>query len=120
VELSRRQEFSAGRAGPTRARSRGVRRAALWALLLTGLGLAPFNPLALVASPLTPPGAAHPLGTDHLGRDVLSRLLHGGRWTLSAGLLAALIAAGPGTLLGLLAGYFEGPTDALITLRAPR
>ncbi len=123
MALNRRQELVAGRAPLTNARSRRVRCAAPWALLLISLGLAallaprlaPFDPMALVASPLTPPGATHLLGTDHLGRDVFSRLLYGGRWTLSAGLLAALVSAGPGVLLGLLAGYFEGSTDTFIS-----
>ena len=61
-----------------------------------------------------PPSAAHPLGTDELGRDLLLRLLYGGRVSLAVGLAAALGAAVIGTLLGLLAGYYGGTLDALL------
>lgn len=62
----------------------------------------------------SPPSAAHPLGTDELGRDVLVRLLHGGRVSLSVGMAAALAAGGLGTALGLLAGFAGGRLDALL------
>jgi peptide/nickel transport system permease protein len=61
-----------------------------------------------------PPSAAHPLGTDELGRDLLLRLLYGGRISLAVGLAAALGAAVIGTALGLLAGYYGGTLDALL------
>jgi len=61
-----------------------------------------------------PPSAAHPLGTDELGRDLLLRLLYGGRISLAVGLAAALGAAVIGTGLGLLAGYYGGTLDALL------
>jgi len=61
-----------------------------------------------------PPSAAHPLGTDELGRDLLLRLLYGGRISFLSGLLAALFAAVIGTAIGLLAGYFGGALDALL------
>ncbi len=61
-----------------------------------------------------PPSAAHPLGTDELGRDLLLRLLYGGRVSLAVGLAAALGAALIGTALGLLAGYYGGSLDALL------
>jgi len=60
------------------------------------------------------PSAAHPLGTDELGRDLLLRLLYGGRISLAVGLAAALGAAVIGTGLGLLAGYYGGSLDALL------
>ena len=50
-------------------------------------------------------GRPHLLGTDHLGRDVLLRLIDGGRVTLSVGLIAVLTSAGFGALIGLLAGF---------------
>ncbi|GAB3622294.1 ABC transporter permease [Mariniluteicoccus endophyticus] len=62
-----------------------------------------------------PPGAGHPLGTDSAGRDVLARLLHGGRLSLSIGLAAALLATVIGIVLGMMAGYFRGGVDALLT-----
>ncbi|MEE4301975.1 MAG: ABC transporter permease [Pseudomonadales bacterium] len=63
---------------------------------------------------MAPPDAAHPLGTDELGRDVLARLLFGGRVSLFVGLTAALVAASIGTVIGLVAGYFGGRLDALL------
>ena len=61
-----------------------------------------------------PPSAAHPLGTDELGRDLLLRLMYGGQVSLFVGLVAALISALIGTLIGLLAGYYGGRLDALL------
>lgn len=60
------------------------------------------------------PSAEHPLGTDEIGRDVLVRLLYGGRVSLSVGLVAATMAAAIGTLIGLIAGYFRGAFDAAL------
>ncbi|WP_316976812.1 ABC transporter permease [Shumkonia mesophila] len=60
------------------------------------------------------PSAAHPLGTDELGRDVLVRLLYGGQVSLMVGLTAALASAVIGTAIGLLAGHFGGRLDALL------
>ncbi|GIK96821.1 MAG: peptide ABC transporter permease [Alphaproteobacteria bacterium] len=61
-----------------------------------------------------PPSSAHPLGTDELGRDLLQRLLAGGRISLALGLVAALAAATIGTAVGLVAGYFGGRLDAVL------
>jgi len=61
-----------------------------------------------------PPSAAHPLGTDELGRDLLLRLLYGGRVSLLVGITAALCAAVIGTAVGLTAGYLGGTADALL------
>jgi len=60
------------------------------------------------------PSLAHPLGTDELGRDLLLRLLYGGRVSMFVGLVAALAAAVIGTGVGLLAGYYGGKLDALL------
>jgi peptide/nickel transport system permease protein len=60
---------------------------------------------------LAGPSPLHPLGTDELGRDVLVRLLLGGRVSLTIGVAAALAAAALGTLIGLLSGYLGGWTD---------
>ncbi|MET7327090.1 ABC transporter permease [Nonomuraea sp. NPDC005650] len=61
-----------------------------------------------------PPSAAHLLGTDSTGRDVLARLVHAGRISLLVSLLSSLAAACLGTLLGALAGMFGGPVDAVV------
>jgi peptide/nickel transport system permease protein len=61
-----------------------------------------------------PPSLAHPLGTDELGRDLLLRLLEGGRVSLFVGLFGALAAAVIGTTIGLVAGWRGGRSDALL------
>jgi peptide/nickel transport system permease protein len=58
--------------------------------------------------------AEHPLGTDELGRDLLLRLLYGGQVSLFVGLVGAVAAACLGTVVGLVAGYVGGRTDALL------
>jgi peptide/nickel transport system permease protein len=63
---------------------------------------------------LQPPEAAHPWGTDDLGRDVLSRVIWGGQESLRVAVLAISIAFVGATTLGLVSGYFGGRTDAII------
>src|SRR5687767_15095963 len=98
-------------------------------LLLIGLmaalapWLAPFDPYAQdLGNRSLPPfwnaergGWLHPLGTDPLGRDYLSRLMYGARISLLIGASVALISGLIGTTLGLLAGYFGGKTDLAVT-----
>src|SRR5947209_749627 len=77
--------------------------------------LAPYDPLAQdLAHRLEPPGSRYALGSDSLGRDVLSRLLFGARTSLLVGALAVIGSAVLGLLLGLTAGYFGGWWDALV------
>ena len=61
------------------------------------------------------PSAAHLLGTDHLGRDMLARLLSGARLSLGLALISVVTAALPGTLLGVLAARAGGWTDRLLS-----
>jgi len=76
----------------------------------------PFGPDTIdLANRLQPPGPAHRLGTDDLGRDVLSRIIHGARVSLTVGLLATAIALIVGSLLGALAGYYGGAADWLVS-----
>ncbi|MFD4442912.1 ABC transporter permease [Nocardia sp. NPDC058519] len=78
--------------------------------------LAGADPLA--ADPLAaqlPPSAQHWFGTDHLGRDVFTRVVHGARYSLLIGVTAVAIAVVAGTALGLLSGLARGPLDELIT-----
>jgi len=84
--------------------------------LITPL-IAPHDPTVqydLVTLRLARMSAVHPLGTDQLSRDVLSRLLYGARISLTIGLLAVTIAVTIGTLLGAVAGYLGGWTDTVI------
>ncbi len=64
---------------------------------------------------LQPPSAEHVLGTDHFGRDVASRILHGGRVSLTIGFISVGIALAIGGLMGLLAGFYGGPLDSVIS-----
>ena len=76
--------------------------------------VAPYDPIAVdVSVSLEPPGPAHLLGTDDLGRDVLSRTLWGSRVSLSVGLIAVGIGFLAGVSLGLVAGYVGGLIDLL-------
>ncbi len=63
---------------------------------------------------LRPPGPGHPLGTDESGRDVLARLLYGGRVSLAVGVVSVLISVTLGTVVGALSGYFGGSTDSIL------
>jgi peptide/nickel transport system permease protein len=88
------------------------------AVVVVGLAaplLAPYDPLALdIANRLQPLSRAHPLGTDHLGRDMLSRIIYGARISLGVGVTIAVMGALVGTVLGLLAGYLGGKVDETI------
>ena len=93
-------------------------------LVLPGLFapyLAPHNPIrGSLRARLQPPvwvqggTIAHPLGTDKVGRDILSRIIYGARISLAVSLVAILVSGVIGTALGLMAGYFGGRLDALI------
>ncbi|GIW34582.1 ABC transporter permease [Meiothermus sp.] len=63
---------------------------------------------------LKPPSAERVFGTDNLGRDVFTRVIHGSRISLQVGLVAVALSLTVGTLLGLIAGYFRGGIEALI------
>jgi peptide/nickel transport system permease protein len=67
-----------------------------------------------IAEKFQPPSSDHPLGTDYLGRDVLARILFGGRSSLSIGFLVVFVASVIGIPLGAIAGYFGGWLDDLI------
>jgi peptide/nickel transport system permease protein len=103
--------------------------------LLTGMGIVGLLALVAIFAPLLAPHDpyaqslmtrmeppvflggewSHPLGTDHLGRDYLSRLIYGARVSLMIGVIAALISGVIGTTMGVAAGYFGGKVDAVVT-----
>jgi peptide/nickel transport system permease protein len=77
--------------------------------------LAPYNPVAInLAEKVQPPSRAHWVGTDYFGRDVLTRVLYGGRISLSVGLIVVGIAMLIGVPVGLVAGFLGGRVDNLL------
>ncbi len=79
--------------------------------------LAPYRPFKIHEQDVhVPPGLEYLLGSDSLGRDVLSRAIHGAQVSLSVSLLSVLIAAGVGSTLGVITGYYGGKLDRAITL----
>lgn len=104
------------------ARFRRHRLAFVCLILLTALILlavlaplvAPYSPTKVTGGFSKPPDGAHLLGTDQIGRDMLSCLLYAMRISLMVGALATLISTVTGVLLGLLSGYFGGWVDHLI------
>jgi peptide/nickel transport system permease protein len=90
-------------------------------LLFVGMAIlaplvAPFDPVATSWSAIRKaPSAAHWMGTDENGRDVLSRVLYGARASMLAGVVSVLIAAGIGVPAGLLAGFTGGWIDAVLS-----
>lgn len=124
--------FSEGAAPPIPARRRRSRlidwalsdtRAAAslaFLVLLVGAALlagwiAPYSPLEQSMDILAPPSAAHLLGTDDLGRDVFSRLVHGAPASLYASVLAVLVGTAIGLPFGVLAGYLGGWVDTAVS-----
>jgi peptide/nickel transport system permease protein len=119
-----------GQASPARARRWKVLRRAARARLapfgatvmvlavlvaLAAPVIAPYDPLAQdLGNTLAPPGRTHFLGTDNVGRDVLSRVIWGTRISLLAGLVSVVLAVLAGSLLGVLAGYSGGRVDGLV------
>jgi ABC-type dipeptide/oligopeptide/nickel transport system permease subunit len=85
------------------------------AMALLAPVLAPYNPWEIVAMPFQPPSHEHPLGTNDMGQDLLSELLYGARVSLSIGVIAAFTATVVGVAAGLLAGYYGGTLDRIVT-----
>ncbi len=77
--------------------------------------ITPYNPEEIDLDAIKmPPSLEHPFGTDNKGRDILSRVLHGGRVSLSVALIAALISITIGLSVGLVAGYAGGKIDTAL------
>jgi peptide/nickel transport system permease protein len=88
---------------------------ALWILIIVFASvLAPHDPFAPSGPRLQAPSGSHLLGTDALGRDVLSRVLHGARQSLPIALIAITISVVIGSLVGAIAGFFGGIVDAVL------
>jgi peptide/nickel transport system permease protein len=117
------------RATRDRSRTRGIRTLVRNKSAVIGIVILLFFAfLALAAPLLTPydpaqqalesaferPSWAHPLGTDNLGRDILARIMYGGRYTLLIGVCAVALATVLGVPLGLISGYFGGWVDMVI------
>ena len=126
-------ESAAGAIVPTRAertqwqmafeRFRAHRPAMVGVFVLGTLAL--LSAAAPIVSPYDPektallliweaPSAAHPFGTDGLGRDLATRILYGGRVSLAVGLLAVTVAVSVGTLVGMVAGYYGRWVDGVL------
>src|SRR5205085_6149422 len=85
------------------------------ALALVAPWAAPYDPLATDwLAVRKAPSAAHPFGTDEIGRDVLARIIWGSRASLLAGLLSVSLALAAGVPLGLVAGYLGGVVDGTL------
>lgn len=86
------------------------------AIVILAPVITPFDPIAVDTKNTDgPPSWTHPFGTDTIGRDILSRIMQGGRLTVLVGVVAIAIAAGAGLPLGMLAGYYGKWTDRIIS-----
>jgi peptide/nickel transport system ATP-binding protein/peptide/nickel transport system permease protein len=88
-------------------------------LVLTGIfadQLSPYDPTERVARPFSPPTVQHPLGTNDIGQDILSELIHGARISLLVGVTAGFVTVVIGTTIGVMAGYFTRLGSMLMRL----
>ncbi|MBX6320477.1 MAG: ABC transporter permease [Rhodospirillaceae bacterium] len=100
---------------PPALRTGLVMLAGLLAAVLVGPLLSPYDPLAVdLGAALQPPDAQHWLGTDNLGRDILSRILVGGRIDLEIALVCVALPFAVGSLVGAVSGYVGGRADAVL------
>ena len=93
--------------------------ASILAFLLAAILIGPFvgiaSPLELnMAERLQPPGPGHWFGTDSFGRDMLARIIHGGRYTLAIGMGVVVVAFVVGVFFGTIAGFLGGIADMVI------
>jgi oligopeptide transport system permease protein len=90
----------------------------LFVVAIVAIFWTPYNPAAIVPNTLTylPPTAAHLLGTDELGRDLLSRMMQGAQISLIVGLGTSAVVLTVGVVFGLIAGYFRGWVDTVISV----
>ena len=104
------------------ARQAGIALVLAWAALAAiGPYLAPYRAGDVVnVGVFAPMSAAHPFGTDYLGRDMLSRLLHGARYTVGVAMVATVLACMGGIALGILSAVRKGWTDSVLGRTAAR
>lgn len=76
--------------------------------------IAPYDPSEILEESIQGPGPSHIFGTDDMGRDILSRLLYGGRISLSVALIAVIVSVSLGTFIGAISGYYGGILDEII------
>jgi oligopeptide transport system permease protein len=90
----------------------------LFMVAIVAIFWTPYNPAAIVPNTLTylSPSAAHPLGTDELGRDLLSRMMQGLQISLIVGVGTSFVVLTVGVVVGLIAGYFRGWVDTVISV----
>lgn len=84
------------------------------AIAVAGPWIAPYDPTAILNRPRMPGNADFLLGTDEIGRDLLSRLIYGTRIAFMVAIVATSIGLVCGGVLGLIAGFFAGPADSII------
>jgi ABC-type dipeptide/oligopeptide/nickel transport system permease subunit len=97
----------------------GAASAVIIPLLILGACLAdvvsPYDPLTVSdAERLQPPSWMHPMGTDNLGRDILSRVIYGSRISLWVGMLSVIIATGIGVVVGTVSAFAGGTVDLIV------
>jgi peptide/nickel transport system permease protein len=110
---ARRPQWIAAGGWPLRVGLVGFALIVLLALLAPWIS--PYDPTALgLAEGLQPPNTAHWFGTDQLGRDILTRVLHAARTDLQIGTIGVIIPLIIGAVLGLFAGYYAGWPDAIL------
>src|SRR5688572_11189720 len=118
-----RPPMAESRSKPAWRRLLGSRSAWLGMILVGGFllmaaaaeAISPYSPTDLnPGQRFRPPSTEHPLGTDMLGRDTLSRVIHGSRLSLAAGVVSVALAIGVGATAGAIAGYCGGSIDLLV------
>src|SRR4029450_7451862 len=84
-------------------------------LAILGPSLSPYSPNRIDFERLQSPSLSHPLGVDHLSRDMLSRIIYGARNSLGIGFAAIAVSTMVGVILGITSGYFSGGWDLFVS-----
>jgi peptide/nickel transport system permease protein len=86
----------------------------LYLIAIFGPMLSPYSFDKIDYTGAQPPSIQHPLGTDELGRDEMTRIMYGGRISLMVGIVVAILSAGIGTIVGMIAGFYGGRVDNIL------